>query len=331
MNENRLSEVGESARPSRRGPPDRVLVAGATGVVGRLVIPPLVTAGHEVTAVGRTPEKRRWLQEQGARAVAVDLFDAAAVRSAVDAMDVVVNLATAVPSRGPGMFLPWGWRAMDRVRRRVSANLVDAALTAGTVRRYVQESFAPVYADGGDAWLDESAPIRAARYNRSVLDAEAAAVRFTEAGRTGVVLRFGLFYGSDDPMTRQLLASVRKGRFPLFGRPDAFWTWISHDDAASAVVAALDAPPGVYNAVEDDPLRRRDQAEGLGRLLGVPAPRVLPRSTRWLGGVLGGTLSRSLRISNRKLKRETGWRPRHGSIVDGIEAILERTPEESER
>jgi nucleoside-diphosphate-sugar epimerase len=312
-------------------PPDRVFVSGATGVVGRRVIPPLVAAGNEVTAVGRTPEKRRWLQEHGARAVAVDLFDVAAVRSVLDKMDVVLNLATAVPAAGPGMFFPWGWRAMDRVRRRVSANLVDAALAGGTVRRFVQESFAPIYADGGDAWLDESAPIRAARYNRSVLDAEAAAGRFTEAGRIGVVLRFGLFYGPDDPMTRQFLTSVRNGRYPLFGRPDAFWTWISHDDAASAVVAALDAPAGVYNAVEDDPLRRRDQAEGLGRLLGVPTPRVLPRSTRWLGGVLGGTLCRSLRISNRKLKEDTAWTPRHRSIVEGIEAILSGAPEEEGR
>lgn len=299
----------------------RIFVAGATGVVGRRVVPALVEAGHDVRAVGRTPEKRRRLDELGARAVEVDLFDAAAVRRAVGDANVIINLATAVPPAGIRMMLRRSWREMDRVRRHVSANLVDAALS-GEVRRVVQESFAPIYADGGDAWIDESAEVRPARYNRSVLLAETQADAFTRGGGAGVVLRFGFMYGPDDPVTEQLLDGVRRGWFPSFGSPDAYASWIHHDDAASAVVAALDVPPGIYNVVEDEPMRRRDVAEGLADTLGVKPPRFLPRWATALGGGIARTVARSLRISNRKLREASDWVPRYPTTLDGLRAIV---------
>lgn len=289
--------------------------------MGRRVVPTLVEAGHDVSAVGRTAEKRRWLEEVGARAVEVDLFDAAAVRNAVDDAEVVINLTTAVPPAGIRMMLPWSWREMDRVRRHVSANLVDAAVSAD-VRRVIQESFAPIYADGGDAWLDESAEVRPARYNRSVLDAEAQADRFSREGRVGVVLRFAYMYGPRDPLTEQLLDGVRRGWFPIFGSPDAYGSWIAHDDAAAAVIAALDVPPGIYNVVEDEPMRRRELAEGLAQTLGVKPPRFLPGWVTALGGGVAATLARSLRISNRKLRRASDWAPRYPTTLEGLKAII---------
>lgn len=300
----------------------RVFIAGATGVIGRRVVPRLVEEGHTVTAVGRSPEKRERLEGQGARAIAVDLFAASAVREAVADQEAIVNLATAVPEPGPGLFLPWSWREMGRVRRHVSANLVEGALGGGTVRRLVQESFAPIYADGGARWLDESSPVDVPRYNRSMLAAEAQAERFRRSGRAGVTLRFGPFYGPDDPPTRQILDAVRKGWLPLFGAPDSYWTWCSQEDAARAVVAALELPSGVYNVVEDTPLRREELADGLARLLGVRRPRILPSWMRFLAGVLGGTFARSLRISNERLKAASGWAPLYPSVLDGIAAAL---------
>jgi len=93
--------------------------------------------------------------------------------------------------------------------------------------------------------VDESAPVRPARYNRSTLDAEAAAERLTKSGGAGVVLRFGMFYGPDDAATRQLLDAVRRGWFPPFEKPQGYTRWLAHDDAANAVVAALGVPAGV--------------------------------------------------------------------------------------
>ena len=299
----------------------RVFITGATGVLGRRVVPALIAQGHEVLAVGRSPDKRAALERIGARPVDADLFDFRAVCRALDGADAIANLATAIPA-GFHAVLPWSWRATSQIRRHVSANLVDAALAGGTVQRVVQESFAPIYLDGGDHWIDETAPVRPARYNRSALDAEAQAQRFARAGCTGVIVRFGLFYGPADPITQQLLDAVRRGWYPLFGRPDGWSSWISHDDAAAAVVAALDAPAGIYNVVDDQPLRRREIADGIARLLGARPPRFLPRWATPLGGAVGATLARSLRISNRKLREATGWAPRDRTVLEGLAGIV---------
>ena len=300
----------------------RVFVTGATGVLGRRAVPLLLDAGYDVTAVARTAEKSALLERRGARAVAVDLYDRDAVRRAVQGIDAILNLASAVPSPGISMFLPWSWHEMDRVRRLVSANLVYAALAGDTVRRVVQESFAAIYADGGDAWLDETSRVRPAPYNRSALDAEGNIERFSRIGRVGVVLRFGMFYGPSDAATLQVIDVIRRGWFPLFGRPEAFSSWSEHSDAARAAVAALEVPAGIYNVVDDQPLRRRDLGDGIARLLGGAPPRFLPPWSAHLGGVLGETLARSLRISCRKLEQVSDWRPQYTSALAGFAAII---------
>jgi nucleoside-diphosphate-sugar epimerase len=306
----------------------RVFVAGATGAIGRRVVPLLVQGGHEVTGVARSPEKRALLERQGARAAEIDVFDPAAVRNAIHGVEAIVNLTTAVPP-GFRVFIPWAWRPMTRVRRRVSANLVDAALAGETARLFVQESFAPIYADAGDAWVDESFSVRPANYNRAALDAEAQADRFTRAGRLGVVLRFGWFYGPGDRVTLLMLDSVRRGWSPFFGRPEGYTTWVSHEDAASAVVATLRVPAGIYNVVENEPLPRREVADGIARLLHVRPPRFLPAWAGRLAGSVGETIGRSLRISNRKLRDASGWVPRYSTTLDGLAAVITASAEVS--
>src|SRR5579859_4728780 len=119
----------------------RIFVAGATGVIGRRAVPLLVAAGHSVTGIGRTEEKRAQLARLRASTVGVDVFDPGELRRAVAGHDVVINLATHLPS-GWRMFLPRAFEENDRVRRVGAANLVYAAIAAGA-RRYIQESFAP--------------------------------------------------------------------------------------------------------------------------------------------------------------------------------------------
>lgn len=298
----------------------RILVTGATGVVGIRAVPLLVGAGHDVVAVGRSPEKRSLLESLGARAVALDLFDRAAARAALEGRDTVINLATHMPPSTLRMMLPWEWRENDRVRREGSAALVDVALAAG-VSRFIQESFAPVYEDSGDRWIDESWPQRPTPYNRTVLDAERSAARFAESGGAGVVLRFAGFYGPD-PLLRDALRLVKKGWAPLPGPGGAYWSSLAHEDAATAVVAALGVGAGVYNTCDDEPLTRREWVDALAASVGAKPPRLMPRWLSALGGKNMAMLSRSQRMSNAKLKDASGWAPKWRSAREGLPAAV---------
>jgi len=198
--------------------------------------------------------------------------------------------------------------------------LVDAAI-AGGATRFIQESFAPAYPDRGEAWIDERTPIAPVRYSRSVVDAERSAQRFSSGGRTGVVLRFAAFYGPDSWFTRDLIRYVRHGFVPIPGAADSFISSVSHDDAATAVMGALLARAGIYNVVDDEPMRRGEFVGSLAETLGVPAPKLAPPWMKYLFGSLGEMLARSLRISNRKLREECAWVPKYPTVREGWRAV----------
>jgi nucleoside-diphosphate-sugar epimerase len=213
------------------------------------------------------------------------------------------------------------WLENDRIRREGSANLVDAAL-AGGAARFIQESFAPVYPDNGDRWIDESTPLAPTAYNRTVLDAERSAKRFTESGRAGVVLRFGAFYGPDAEHLADTFRRVRRGRAPLPGDPGAYMSSCHHDDAASAAAAALAIESGTYNVVDDHPLTHREVFDSLAAALGVAPPRFPPKWVTPLFGSIGKLLARSLRISNLRLRASSAWTPRYPSVREGWPSVL---------
>jgi 2-alkyl-3-oxoalkanoate reductase len=298
----------------------RIFMTGATGVIGKRAIPLLIAQGHQVTALGRTPEKRAQLEKLGASAANVDLFNPEQVSTALSGHDAVINLATHIPPVSK-IFLRSAWRENDRIRSIASGVLVKTAIEQD-VRIFIQESFAPIYEDAGDRWIDESAPFSPVRYNRSMLDAESAAQRFTQAGRTGIILRFGGFYGPDSEQGPAMIQSVRKGWAPIPGRRDGYISSLSHDDAATAVAAALNAKAGIYNIVDDEPLRREDFFNYVAELIGVKPPKFLPAWTAHLFGSLGTLLARSLRISNRKFREETLWKPIYPNAKDGLRDIL---------
>ncbi len=299
---------------------DRILLTGATGVVGRRILPLLVSAGHPVSAVSRSAEQAELLRAVGATPLSMDLFDPASVQSALQGHDVVINLATHMPSSLFRMLFRRSWRENDRIRREGSGILASAAATVG-VRRLIQESFAPIHEDGGKDWIDERWPIRPVPYNRTLVDAEASVERYARNGGDGVVLRFAAFYGPD-PLLQQMLAGVRKGWAPLPGSPGAYLSSVSHEDAATAVVAALGVPGGIYEVCDDEPVTRKEFGEICARALGIAAPRPIPRWITALGGGLVELLSRSLRLSNAKLRAASGWAPRWRSVREGLpEAI----------
>jgi len=190
----------------------RVFVTGGSGVLGRALLPLLAAAGHAVEAPAHGE---------------LDLFDADATREAVAPVDAVIHLATRIPPP-ERMADPAAWRANDRLRAEASRILVDAAL-AGRAAVYVQPTVTFVYPEDGP--VDEETPVRdVAPHLRSALAAEAEAARFAAAGRRGVVLRLGLLAGH--------------------GAESSFGT-LDPGDAAAALLAALEAPSGTYNAVRD--------------------------------------------------------------------------------
>ncbi|MBN2624992.1 MAG: NAD(P)-dependent oxidoreductase [Acidimicrobiales bacterium] len=303
----------------------KVFVTGATGAIGRPTVPLLTAAGHEVTAVVRSPEKRAQVETAGAAGVEVDLFDAAAVRQAVAGHDAVVNLVTNIPPMTQAG-RPSAWATNDRLRREASAHLVDGAIAAGAAR-LVQESIVFSYPDSGERWIDaESTPPEPSPTVRSALVAEAQAQRFTDAGGTGVVLRFGMFYGPGLAHTEALLRLARRGLAYAGGRPGAYRSSIHVDDAAAAVVAALAVPAGTYDVVDDEPLTSAEYADVLAAAVGrrryVRGPGRLMR----LGGSTAEPLVRSQRVSNRRFRSVAGWSPRWASVADGLPAVVGPAP-----
>jgi nucleoside-diphosphate-sugar epimerase len=294
----------------------KVFLAGATGAIGRLAVPALLEAGHEVTAVARSDDKARGLAEQGATPVRVSIFDPEALVPAFAGHDAVVNIATHIPPVRQAARAS-AWAENDRIRRDGSATLADVSQAAG-VGRYVQESITFTYPDRGDAWIDEDVSLDVPDALASVMAAEESARRFTAEGGTGVVLRFATLYGPGSEQTKSRARRARRHMGFVFGRRDAYVSSLHLADAGTAVVATLSAPAGIYNAVDDEPVTKRQLAHAVGAAVGarpwihVPG-RLTPLFAR---GAMAG-LARSHRVSNARLRDATGWAPRDPSVREG--------------
>jgi len=283
---------------------NEIVITGSTGIIGRRAVREVLAAGHRVTGVTRSASGRERLESLGARAVEADVFDEASLRRAFDGADAVINLLTHVP-RADRMPDAAAWAENDRVRTEASAAIARAAQAAGA-KRLVQESIAFVYADGGDAWLDEDAPAAGGGVTTTALTAERNA-RELFGGDT-VVLRFGLFMGPDSGSTLASLETARGGSSIAIGPPDAYRPTIWLDDAAAAIAAALRVPPGTYNVADDDPPTNAEIDAALAAAVGLRHLR--PRAPQ------DGALARSQRVSNRRLREASGWAP---SLRAGIE------------
>jgi nucleoside-diphosphate-sugar epimerase len=296
----------------------RVFVAGATGVLGRRAVAQLIAAGHQVTGVARSPEKDALLTALGARPVRVDLFDADAVRAAVVGHDAVVNVATKIPPLARMARLS-AWDENERIRREASANLVDGAIAAGATV-FVQESLAFLYGEHGADWLDAtSTPWTPSVFSAAMEAAEENVARFTAQGGRGVVLRFGRFYAPNSDQANATIQAARHGLMLDIGTGDSYAPMIDADDAAAAVVAALDAPAGTYDVVDDEPLTRAEQSAALAVAVGR---RRLWRAPKWAAPKRASYLVSSQRVSNRAFRQSTGWRPSSPSVRDGYRKLV---------
>jgi nucleoside-diphosphate-sugar epimerase len=306
----------------------RVFVAGATGAIGSRLVPQLVEAGHQVTAITRSKEKLGKLYDLGAEAVACDVFDAGRLGSVVARAepDAVINELTDLPQSLNPRRLKEYYAANNRVRREGTANLLSAARGAG-VRRFLIQGAAywyaptggPVKTEEAPLYLDAPSPIGPAV--ETIKEVEEAVL--TADGIEGIVLRYGMFYGpgtwyaKDGDVGRQ----VRKRRYPMIGHGEGTYSFIHVDDAASATVAALEsARPGVYNVVDDEPVSAAEWMPVYVEALGAKRP---PRVPAFVARLIAGdalvTWMLGLRgASNEKIKEELGWRPKYESWRQGF-------------
>ncbi len=291
-----------------------VFVTGPTGVLGRATIPQLITRGHTVRALSRSDANDAAILALGAHPVRANLFDASSLRAAVTGADAILHLATRIPPRSQ-IRRRESWVENDRIRDLGTKLLVDAALEIG-VKTFVYPSFAFVYPDSGQNWIDASTtapdPVPAVR---STIAAEEEVARFAasapEGNRRGIALRLGALYGPDIPSIVEQLDLAAKGLSMFGAARDAYSPMLWIDDAASALVAALErAPSGLYDVVDDEPLTQSELkhalAEAVGRHRLVSLPGWLIRA---VAGPTGAALARSLRISNRRFRDATGWAP----------------------
>ena len=309
----------------------KIFVAGATGALGKQLVPQLVAKGHAVVGMTRSESKTDQLRELGAQPVVADALDPDAVAQAVAGAEpeVIVHQLTAL-SGSPDMRRPDRFfEVTNRLRTEGTDHLLAAGRAVGA-RRFVAHSYAgwPFARVGGpvkseDDPLDPNPP--------AGIRATHAAIRYLEDAVTsadwavGIVLRYGGFYGpgtsvSSDPRA-EMSENIRKRKLPIVGDGGGVWSFIHIADAASATVAAIESGrPGIYNVVDDEPAPVRDWIPALADALGAKPPRRLPR---WLGRLAAGETATAFMTeirgaSNAKAKRELGWEPRYPSWRQGF-------------
>ncbi|MGZ4355151.1 MAG: NAD-dependent epimerase/dehydratase family protein [Gaiellaceae bacterium] len=302
----------------------RIFVAGATGAVGRRLVPLLVEAGHEVVGTTSTPAKAR------GDLVVVDLLDRDAVIAAVEAAapDAVVHEATALAGMKSLRRFERAFALTNRLRTEGTDNLLEAARRAG-VERVVAQSYAGwANGAGGPAVHTEDDPLDPDP--PAQLRTTLAAIRHLEdavVGAGGLALRYGGLYGPGTGIEPggPWVETLRKRQFPVVGDGGGVWSWLHVEDAAAATLAAIEhGAPGIYNVVDDDPAPVRDWLPYLAEVVGAPPPRHFPV---WLGRIVAGehgvAMMTSIRgSSNAKAKRELGWRPLYPSWREGFAEVF---------
>ena len=297
-----------------------VFVTGATGVLGKGAVAELVRTGHAVRGLARNSDRAGAVAATGAEPVVGDLYDIDDMKRAIAGCDTVMHLATRIPPIMQARRAS-AWAENNKLREEGTRVLVDAALANG-VRHFVAESITFIYEDGGAAWLDEHSPVDAGVGLHAVVTLEREVARFTEGGGIGIALRFGAFYGADARNAEEFLTAAKRRIAPTVGPATGYVSSIETGDAGRATVAALAAPAGVYNVVDDAPLTRRELADAFADAFGLHKLHIPPAlAVRVAGGTSAQALTRSQRVSNAAFKAATGWAPVQPSAVEGWKAI----------
>jgi len=313
----------------------RIFIAGATGVLGRNLIPRLLQRGHSVVGTSSTKERLQELERMGSEAILMNGLDRESVLRAVSAAqaDVVVNQMTALASVQSYRNFDKEFELTNRLRSEGTAYLLEAARQNG-VRKIVVQSFGgwPQQAGSAIANPEETPyatdlPARMKNSHRAIQQMEEMVL--SSQSPVGVVLRYGFFYGPGTSFdsTASTMEVVRKGKFPIIGKGTGVWSFIHIEDAAEATrIAIEDAPAGTYQVTDDHPAAVHDWLPELARLLEAKQPKRIPE---WLGKLFAGEstvymMTRMRGAANGKAKRVLKWKPRYADWREGFAAMLRR-------
>jgi nucleoside-diphosphate-sugar epimerase len=309
----------------------KVLVAGATGAIGKQLLPRLVADGHEVVGITRSEAKIALIEEMGASGVVANVLDPDAVARVVaeTSPEVIIHQVTALNRPFDTRHFDETFAETNRLRTEGTDHLLAAGRAVG-VKRFIAQSYAgwPAERTGGAVKTEEApydpAPPKGMRESLAAiqyLEETVTGAEWTE----GIVLRYGGFYGPGTSLSREGGAQVellRERKFPVVGNGAGVWSFVHIADAAEATAAAVThgRPGSIYNIVDDDPAPVAEWLPVAADALGAPAPRHVPR---WLGrlfaGEVGAIMMTEVRgASNAKAKRELGWQPRHPSWRQGF-------------
>jgi nucleoside-diphosphate-sugar epimerase len=312
----------------------KVFIAGASGVIGRRLVPLLVAKGHEVAAMSRSPEKARELHELGAEPILADGLDRASVLRAVARArpEVVIHQMTSLAGVKSLKKFDDELAQTNRLRTEGTDYLLEAARAAGA-RRLIAQSYG-LWGTTKGAGLDSDMPVTMRRTFDAIQHVESA-VPEAECIE-GLVLRYGFFYGPGTGISAdgELVELIRKRRWPLIGDGAGVWSFVHIDDAATATLSAIErGAPGVHNVVDDDPAPLRVWLPELAEALEGKPPRHV---SEWIGRLAAGEAvvylaTRIEGLSNAETKRELGWRLRYPSWREGFRHGLAETPVETAR
>jgi nucleoside-diphosphate-sugar epimerase len=306
----------------------RVFLAGATGAMGRQLVPKLIEAGHEVIGTSRSESRLAALREHGATGVVADALDADQVARAVAEAEpqAIIHQLTAIGSLNPRRF-DRDFALTNRLRTEGTDHLLSAGRAVG-VERFVAQSYTswPYARTGGPIKTEDDPldPIPATAMRESLAAIRHLEDAVTGAGwTTGIVLRYGGFYGPATSVAPggEQWEMLRKRRYPVVGDGGGIWSFIHIADAADATVAALEhGTRGIYNVVDDDPAPVSEWLPGLAAAIGAKRPMHVPRFVgRLAAGEAGVIMMTEMRgASNEKAKRELGWAPAHPSWRQGF-------------
>ena len=301
----------------------KIFIAGATGVLGRRVTQGLIYSGHQVVALSRSYDNDYVITKLGANPRRSDLFDSHSLISGSSGCDAILHLATSVPFKVPG--LPEDWELNDRIRTEGTSNLLQAA-TYNKCKLYIQQSITAIYGNHGDNWVDENSavsPVLPQPVESSVEMENLVISAVKNYNLPAIILRFGTFYSYDSKLTASIFENIKERKLSIIRNGNVYWNLINVDDAADAVIKAVDNAEyntnKIFNICYNEPALYKDVIKYIAFRLNSDLPGSISKekAKQFLGAGIVDYMLTSYKCSNKRARKELGLNHHHPEYTEG--------------